>query len=100
VVDFTYMPTWSGMGFTAFVSDVFSWRIVGWRTDSRMPTELPLDALEMVLRTRARAGQRVDGVVHHCDAESQYTSIRYAGRLADAGVLASIGTVGDCLLTG
>ena len=95
VVDFTYVPTWSGMGFTAFVSDVFSRRIVGWRTASSMPTELPLDALEMALWTRADAGQSVDGVVHHSDAGSQYTSIRYSGRLADVGALASIGTVGD-----
>ncbi len=83
------------MGFTAFVSDVFSRRIVGWRTAASMPTELPLDALEMALWTRARAGEAVDGVVHHSDAGSQYTSIRYSNRLADAGALASIGTVGD-----
>jgi putative transposase len=95
VVDFTYVPTWSGMAFTAFVSDVFSRRIVGWRTATSMPTELPLDALEMALWTRARAGEAVDGVVHHSDAGSQYTSIRYSNRLADAGALASIGTVGD-----
>lgn len=56
VVDFTYVPTWSGMAFTAFVSDVFSRRIVGWRTATSMPTQLPLDALEMALWTRARAG--------------------------------------------
>ena len=95
VVDFTYVPTWSGMAFTAFVSDVFSRRIVGWRTAASMPTGLPLDALEMALWTRARAGEPVDGVVHHSDAGSQYTSIRYATRLADAGALASIGSVGD-----
>lgn len=95
VVDFTYVATWSGMAFTAFVTDVFSRRIVGWRTASSMPTGLPLDALEMALWTRARAGQDVDGVVHHSDAGSQYTSIRYAARLQDAGALASIGTVGD-----
>jgi putative transposase len=95
VVDFTYVPTWSGMAFTAFVSDVFSRRIVGWRTASSMPTELPLDALEMALWTRGRSGQGVDGVVHHSDAGSQYTSIRYANRLLDAGALASIGSVGD-----
>jgi putative transposase len=68
VVDFTYVPTWSGMAFTAFVSDVYSRRIVGWRTASSMPTELPLDALEMALWIRARAGQSVDGVIHHSDA--------------------------------
>lgn len=95
VVDFTYVPTWSGMAFTAFVTDVFSRRIVGWRTAASMPTELPLDALEMALWTRARAGQDVDGLVHHSDAGAQYTAIRYANRLLDAGALASIGSVGD-----
>ncbi len=95
VVDFTYVPTWSGLVFTAFVSDVFSRRIVGWRTAASMPTELPLDALEMALWTRTRTGQGVGGLVHHSDAGSQYTSIRYANRLLDAGALASIGTVGD-----
>ena len=95
VVDFTYVPTWSGTVFTAFVTDVFSRRIVGWRTAVSMPTELPLDALEMALWTRARAGEVVDGLVHHSDAGSQYTSIRYANRLLDAGAVASIGSVGD-----
>lgn len=95
VVDFTYVPTWAGMVFTAFVTDVFSRRIVGWRTKATMPTELPLDALEMALWTRAQADELVDGLVHHSDAGSQYTSIRYSERLADAGAVASIGTVGD-----
>ena len=70
VVDITYVPTWSGVAFTAFVSDVCSRRIVGWRTASSMPTELPLDALEMALWIRARAGQSVDGLIHHSDAGS------------------------------
>ena len=95
VVDFTYVPTWSGMAFTAFVTDVFSRRIVGWRTSASMPTELPLDALEMALWTRDRDGEPVRGVVHHSDAGSQYTSIRYSNRLDDAGAVASIGSVGD-----
>jgi putative transposase len=99
VVDFTYVPTWSGMAFTAFVSDVFSRRIVGWRTAASMPTSLPLDALEMALWTRHREGHtddgRLDGLIHHSDAGRQYVSIRYADRLADAGAIASIGTVGD-----
>ena len=60
VVDFTYVPTWSGMAFTAFVSDGYSRRIVGWRIATSMPTELPLDALEMALWTRARAGEVLD----------------------------------------
>jgi putative transposase len=99
VVDFTYVPTWAGMVFTAFVCDVFSRRIVGWRTASAMPTELPLDALEMALWTRERAGHtdggQLLGLVHHSDAGSQYTAIRYGSRLAEAGALASIGSVGD-----
>ncbi len=95
VVDFTYVPTWSGMAFTAFVSDVFSRRIVGWRTASSMPTELPLDALKMALWTRDSNGEPVRGVIHHSDAGSQYPSIRYSNNLDDAGALASIGTVGD-----
>jgi putative transposase len=95
VVDFTYVPTWAGMAFTAFVTDVFSRRIVGWRTAASMPAGLPLDALEMALWTRTSAGQSPGGVVHHSDAGSQYTSIRYSARLAEAGALASIGTVGD-----
>jgi putative transposase len=95
VVDFTYVPTWSGMAFSAFVTDVFSRRIVGWRTSASMPTELPLDALEMALWTRDRDGEPVRGVVHHSDAGSQYTSIRYSNRLDDVGAVASIGSVGD-----
>ncbi len=76
VVDFTYVPTWSGMAFTAFVNDVFSRRIVGWRTASRMPTDLPLDALEMALWTRQRQGVtddngRLEGLIQHSDAGSQ-----------------------------
>jgi putative transposase len=95
VVDFTYIATWAGTVFTAFVTDVFSRRIVGWRTAATMPTALPLDALEMALWTRQQADQLVAGLVHHSDAGTQYTSIRYTGRLADAGAVASIGTVGD-----
>jgi len=100
VVDFTYVPTWAGMAFTAFVTDVYSRRIVGWRTASRMPTDLPLDALEMAIWTRQRQGVtdergRLDGLIQHSDAGSQYTAIRYAERLAQAGAVASIGTVGD-----
>lgn len=71
VVDFTYVPTWAGMAFTAFVTDVYSRRIVGWRTMDRMPTDLPLDALEMALWVRDRAGQDVTGVIQHSDAGAQ-----------------------------
>jgi putative transposase len=95
VVDFTYVPTWQQTAYTALVIDVYSRRIVGWRCASSMPTELPLDALEMALYTRTRSGEDIAGVIHHSDAGAQYTSIRYATRLADAGALASIGSVGD-----
>jgi putative transposase len=95
VVDLTYVATWEHMAYTAFVSDVCSRRIVGWRTAASMPTELPLDALEMALWIRSRNGEPVAGVVHHSDAGSQYTSIRYTLRLSEAGAVASIGTVGD-----
>ncbi len=95
VVDFTYVPTWSGMAFTAFVTDVYSRRIVGWRTMSRMPTDLPLDALEMALWVRDRAGEDVTGLIQHSDAGPQYTALRYSERLAEVGAIASIGTVGD-----
>jgi putative transposase len=95
VVDFTYVSTWQQTAYTALVIDVYSRRIVGWRCAASMPTELPLDALEMALFTRTRAGEDISGVVHHSDAGSQYTSIRYTTRLLDAGALASIGSVGD-----
>jgi putative transposase len=99
VVDLTYVPVWTGTVFTAFVSDVYSRRIVGWRCATSMPTELPLDALEMALWTRERAGHttegRLDGLVHHSDAGSQYCAIRYGNRLAEAGAVASIGSIGD-----
>ena len=95
VVDFTYVPTWEHMAFTAFVHDVCSHRIVGWRTAASMPTELPLDALEMAIWMRHRNGESVRGVIHHSDAGSQYTAIRYTLRLDDVGAVASIGSVGD-----
>jgi len=71
VVDLTYVSTWEGMAYSAFVSDVWSRRIVGWRTAASMPTELPLDALEMALWIRARNGEPVAGVIHHSDAGGQ-----------------------------
>ena len=85
IVDFTYVPTWSGMVFAAFVSDVYFRRIVGWRPHHRMPTELPLDALEMALWVHSRAGHDVYGVIHHADVGCQYTAIRYHQRLSEAG---------------
>lgn len=95
VVDFTYVATFCGFVYVAFAIDVFSRMIVGWRAARSMRTDLPLDALDMALWHRGRAGHDVAGLVHHSDAGSQYTSIRYTDRLVQAGAQASIGTVGD-----
>ena len=80
------------MAYTAFVVDVYSRRIVGWRTATTMTTELPWDALEMAIWAR---NDRLDGLVHHSDRGSQYTAIRYTERLIDAGAHCSVGTTGD-----
>jgi putative transposase len=96
VADFTYVATRSGTVYVAFVIDVFSRRIVGWKTDTRMRTGLVLDALEMALWTRDHSGHPAGaGLVHHSDAGSQYTSISFTDHLAATGVDASIGSVGD-----
>jgi transposase InsO family protein len=91
VADFTYVATWGGFVYTAFVVDVFARRIVGWRVARSMNTDLVLDALEQALWARSGAA----GVVHHSDRGSQYLSIRYSERLTEAGVLPSVGSVGD-----
>jgi putative transposase len=94
--DFSYVPTWEGMVYVAFVFDVFSRRILGWRAAESMTTDLVLDTLDMALWTRAKDGQHdLSGLVHHTDAGSQYTSIAFTERLVEAGVDASVGSVGD-----
>jgi len=95
VVDFTYVATMAGWAYVAFVIDVFSRMIVGWRVARHMRTDMPLDALEMALASRYRAGRNTSGLVHHSDAGCQYTSIRYTTRLEETGLSASIGSVGD-----
>ena len=95
VVDFTYVATWSGFVYVAFCIDVYARVITGWRTSRSMTTDLVLDALEMGIWQRQRAGHSIQGLVHHSDAGSQYTSIRYTERLAEAGARPSIGSVGD-----
>lgn len=96
VADFTYVPTWAGMVYVAFIFDVFSRMIVGWRAATSMTTDLVLDTLEMAIWNRARAGVTdLTGLVHHNDAGSQYTSFAFTQRLLDAGVDASVGSVGD-----
>ena len=91
VADITYVATWLGFAYVAFVIDVFSRRIVGWRVSNSLRSDLALDALEQALHARPDAS----GVVHHSDRGVQYTSIRYTERLAAAGVERSVGSVGD-----
>lgn len=93
VSDFTYVSTWQGFVYVAFVIDVFARRIVGWRMSSTMRTDFVLDALEQALYER-RPGDDA-GLIHHSDRGSQYVSIRYTERLAEAGIEPSVGSVGD-----
>jgi putative transposase len=96
VADFTYVPTWAGMVYVAFVIDAYSRRILGWRTATTMRTSLVLDALEQALWARRRDGRSsLAGLIHHTDAGSQYTSIAFTERLAAAGAQPSVGSVGD-----
>lgn len=95
VADITYVSTWSGWVYVAFVVDAFARRILGWRTGTSMSTQLVLDALEQAVWTRERSGSTTEAVVAHTDRGSQYTSIRYTERLAEAGIAASVGTTGD-----
>lgn len=98
VADFTYVPTWSGMVYVAFVIDAFSRRIIGWRCARSMSTPLVLDALEHAFFTRAQEGiTDLTGLVSHSDAGSVYTSIALTSRLIEAGVDPSVGSVGDAL---
>lgn len=93
VSDFTYVSTWQGWLYVAFVIDVFARRIVGWRVSSSMQTDFVLDALEQALYDR-QPGQ-TDTLIHHSDRGSQYVSIRYTERLAEAGIEPSVGSRGD-----
>jgi transposase InsO family protein len=93
VADFTYCSTWSGVIYVAFVVDVYSRRIVGWKAARSMAATLVVDALNMAAWTRR--GTDLDGLICHNDAGSQYTSIAYTDRLDDIGAVPSIGTVGD-----
>lgn len=93
VSDFTYVSTWQGWLYVAFVIDVFARRIVGWRVSSSMKTDFVLDALEQALY--ARQPERDSALIHHSDRGSQYVSIRYSERLAEAGIEPSVGSKGD-----
>ena len=91
--DFTYVATWAGFVYVAFVIDAFARRIVGWRVSRSMQAGFVLDALEQALH--ARRPVQSDGLIHHSDRGSQYVSIKYTERLAEAGIEPSVGTVGD-----
>jgi len=93
VADFTYCSTWSGIVYVAFVIDVYSRRLVGWKAARSMTAALAVDALNMAAWSRRHT--TLDGLVCHTDAGSQYTSIAYTERLCDIGADPSIGTVGD-----
>ena len=92
VSDFTYVSTWQGWLYVAFVIDVFARRIVGWRVSSSMRTDFVLDALEQALYARQ---PELGNLIHHSDRGSQYVSIRYTERLAEAGIEPSVGSRGD-----
>ena len=92
VSDFTYVSTWSGFAYVAFVIDAFARRIVGWRVSRSAHAGFVLDALEQALHERRPVG---GGLVHHSDRGVQYVSIKYTERLAEAGLVPSVGSVGD-----
>ncbi|MER5901087.1 DDE-type integrase/transposase/recombinase [Streptomyces mirabilis] len=98
VADFTYVATWSGIVYVAFVVDVFSRAIVGWSAATSKRAKLVLDALDMALWRRDRAGTPAGpGLIHHSDAGSQHTSIAFTAYLLEARIDGSVGTVGDAL---
>ena len=93
VADFTYVATWRGFVYVAFVIDVFARRIVGWRVSNLLRTDFVLDALEQAVCDRG--GDAITGLVHHSDRGTQYLSMRYTDRLADVGIAPSVGSRGD-----
>ncbi|OOH84417.1 transposase, partial [Comamonas kerstersii] len=93
VADFTYVSTWQGQMFVAFVIDVYARRIVGWRVSSHMRTDFVVDALEQALYARQPSSDTK--LIHHSDRGSQYVSIRYTERLEEAGLMPSVGSTGD-----
>lgn len=93
VSDFTYVSTWAGFVYVAFVIDVYARRIVGWKVSASARTDFVLDALEQALHARCRADD--ERLIHHSDRGVQYVSIRYSERLAEAGIEPSVGSVGD-----
>jgi len=95
VADLTYVRTWTGFAYVAFVIDAYADRIVGWQASRSMRTDLALDALEQAIWQRKEEGQGLDELVHHSDRGSQYLAIRYTERLGQAGAVTSVGSRGD-----
>ena len=95
VADLTYVRTWSGFVYAAFVIDAYSRLLVGWQLATHLRTDLALDALEMAIWRRQGTGSDLDGLIHHSDRGGQYLAIRYTDRLADAGAVTSVGSKGD-----
>jgi putative transposase len=93
VADLTYVATWTGFVYVAFITDVFGRSIVGWRVSNSLHSDLALDALEMAIWRRQR--QDLTGLIHHSDRGVQYLSIRYTERLMEAGAMRSVGSRGD-----
>jgi putative transposase len=102
VADFTYCRTWAGWVFVAFVVDVYAQRIVGWHASTTRTTDLVLTCLRMAVWQRQHDGHPVvpGELIHHHDAGAQYTALRFTEHLELEGIAPSIGSVGDCLLTG
>lgn len=95
VADITCCRTFAGWVYAAFVTDVFSRRVVGWQLSTSLRTDLALDALEMGIWTRQRAGRDVEALKHHSDKGVQYVAVRYTQRLVEAGAVPSVGSTGD-----
>ena len=95
VADLTYVRTWSGFVYVAFITDAYSRHIVGWQASRSLRTDLALHALEQAIWDRSRTGAGLGGLVHHSDRGVQYLSIRYTERLAENGVVSSVGSRGD-----
>jgi putative transposase len=95
VADLTYVKTYAGWVYAAFILDVFSRMVVGWQISNSLRSDLAIDALEMAVWNRTRAGQLLDGLIHHSDRGVQYLSIRYSERLAEDDIVASVGSRGD-----
>ena len=95
VADLTYVRTWSGCVYVAFITDVYSRMVVGWQASRSLRSDLALDALEQAIWARSQAGQKLNELIHHSDRGVQYLSIRYTERLAETAAVNSVGSKGD-----